>query len=156
ITELGLFFGNTWMVIGIIIAGILIMVFLANQWVAKRGLVSPVKAFLCLFAALAVGWAINAHVLRGGWLPLGWLVMPLVPPLPLFFAGLIFSSELKRGGDISAALSANLFGSMLGGFLEYNSMYGGFQSLYPLSLGLYGVAFLCLLRARRQAGVQAQ
>ena len=138
---------------GVIVAGILIMVYLANQYIAKYGVVSPVKAFACLFAALGLGWLVNAYVLGGGSVPLGWLVMPVVLTLPLFFAGLIFSSELKNGGDIASALSANLFGSMLGGFLEYNSMYAGFQSLYPLGLGLYGLAFLCLLRSRRAASL---
>jgi ABC-type multidrug transport system permease subunit len=31
---------------------------------------------------------------------------------------------------------------MLGGFLEYNSMYFGFRFLYVLALIMYGCAFL--------------
>jgi hypothetical protein len=31
---------------------------------------------------------------------------------------------------------------MLGGFLEYNSMYFGFRSLYVLALAMYFLAFL--------------
>jgi hypothetical protein len=31
---------------------------------------------------------------------------------------------------------------MLGGILEYNSMYFGFQSLYLLAMGLYVLALL--------------
>jgi hypothetical protein len=77
------------------------------------------------------------------------LVMPIALTLPLFFAGLIFSSELANGGEIGTALSANLFGAMLGGFLEYNSMYWGYSSLYPLGMALYAGAFACLLLARR-------
>ena len=46
--------------------------------------------------------------------------------------------------------------SRLGGFLEYNSMSLGFSSLYPLGMGLYGLAFLCLLRTRKAAQVQAE
>ena len=37
----------------------------------------------------------------------------------------------------------NLFGAMVGGLLEYNSMYFGFQFLYILAAGLYVVAILC-------------
>ena len=44
------------------------------------------------------------------------------------------------------ALSANIFGAMLGGFLEYNSMYWGYASLYPIGLALYGLAFVAYLR----------
>jgi hypothetical protein len=79
--------------------------------------------------------------------------MPVVLTLPLFFAGLIFSSELAGAADIGSALSANIFGAMLGGFLEYNSMYWGYTSLYPLGLALYGLAFACHLRGA--SGAQA-
>jgi len=37
---------------------------------------------------------------------------------------------------------------MLGGFLEYNSMYFGFRSLYLFALALYGLAFVAALLAR--------
>jgi hypothetical protein len=76
--------------------------------------------------------------------------MPLVLTLPLLFAGLIFSSKLVQGGGIGEALSANIFGAMLGGFLEYNSMYWGFSSLYPLGMGLYALAFVSHWRAQQQ------
>jgi hypothetical protein len=41
---------------------------------------------------------------------------------------------------------------MLGGFLEYNSMYWGLGSLVPLGMALYTAAFVCHL-ARRPEGV---
>ena len=63
-------------------------------------------------------------------LPAAKLFMPILLTLPLFFAGLIFSSHLAKGEGLGNALSANLFGAMLGGFLEYNSMYLGLSSLY--------------------------
>jgi hypothetical protein len=84
-------------------------------------------------------------------LPLNKLVLPIVLTAPLFFAGLIFSGELACQGGIGDALSANLFGAMLGGFLEYNSMYWGLSSLYPLGFVLYGLALVCALRDRTPA-----
>src|SRR5262249_40299938 len=83
-------------------------------------------------------------------IPLPQIVLPLVLTLPLLFAGLIFSSELAQRGDIGEILSANLLGAMLGGFLEYSSMYWGYGSLYPLGLALYALAYLCQRRAARQ------
>jgi hypothetical protein len=56
ITELGLAFGNTWQVIAIAIAGILVICFLANairQWLHVR---SPFFPYSLLFASLAAGW----------------------------------------------------------------------------------------------------
>ena len=81
--------------------------------------------------------------------------MPLALLAPLFFVGLIFSSEMVRR-RLGGVLAANIFGAMLGGFLEYNSMYLGFSSLYPLGMALYGLAFLCLLRTRKAAQVEAE
>jgi hypothetical protein len=117
--------------------------------VLRRGPVSHNRSFALLGASLTLGWVVNRLTMAGVVLPAAPVVMPVVLTLPLFFAGLIFSGELARAGDIGPALSANLFGAMFGGFLEYNSMYWGFSSLYPLGLGLYGLAFLCVRRQSR-------
>ena len=142
---LGLVFGNTWLVVAVAIVGVLVMGYLANQWVLRFGPVRPALAFLCLGVALAAG-------LGADHLPMGKLLMPIVLTLPLFFAGLIFSTLLAGGKDIGSALSANLFGAMLGGFLEYNSMYFGLRSLYPLGIAIYVLAFVCILKLGKGKG----
>ena len=150
VTELGLTFGNTWAVVGLVVASILLMGYLANRWVMRAGPVPAGVAFALLFGSLALGWGVTSLSLSGFTVPLAWLVLPIVLTLPLFFAGLIFSSSLASARGIGLALSANIFGAMLGGFLEYNSMYWGYTSLYPLGLALYGLAFVCY-RWNRQA-----
>ena len=148
ITELGLVFGNTWSVIAVAVTCVLLLGFVANLWVGSRGAAPIAWTFGLLAAALAAGWGVSHHVAAGGVMPMPRLTMPIVLNLPLLFAGLIFSSLLLRTDDISAALSANIFGAMLGGFLEYNSMYWGYSSLYPIGLGvLYGLAFVAFLRS---------
>lgn len=154
ITELGLTFGNTWAVVAIVIGGILLSAFLANQWIQTRGPVNSRLAFGLLGAALLIGFALTRLQMAGVGIPLPKLLLPVALLSPLFFAGLIFSSELARGGELGGVLAANLFGAMLGGFLEYNSMYLGFSSLYPLGMGLYGVAFLCYLRSQKSQGAE--
>jgi len=136
ITELGLTFGNTWAVIGIAISGVLVMAYLANLWVTRRGPMNLATAFASLGIALLAGFALSR---TGFALPAAKLFTPIILVAPLFFAGLIFSSLLSRGG-LGDALAANLFGSILGGFLEYNSMYWGLSSLYPLGMALYALA----------------
>jgi hypothetical protein len=150
VTELGLVFGNTWSVVAVVVGGILLMVYLANGWVARRGAVSSHLAFALLAASLAAGWAVSRLASGGAAVPWPQAVMPVLLTLPLFFAGLIFSTELTRPGEIGPALAANLFGGMLGGFLEYNSMYWGLGSLYPLGLALYAAAYGCVLAASRR------
>ena len=148
ITELGLVFGNTWAVVAIVIGAILALAFLANQWILMRGPVNTTLAFGLLGLTLLLGLGVTRLQMAGVAIPLSKVCVPLSLLLPLFFAGLIFSSELSRGGELGGVLAANLFGAMLGGFLEYNSMYLGFSSLYPLGMALYGLAFVCLIRAK--------
>ena len=59
---------------------------------------------------------------------------------------LFYSLSVER--RISSAMSMNLMGAMVGGVLEYNSMYFGFHFLYLLAIGLYAAAFLSTLTAR--------
>ncbi len=154
ITELGLTLGNTWQVISAVVAGILVMAFLAN-WVIRRwGQVSPAAAYGCIALALLLGLLVPPSALAGLPWALGKLAAVGLATLPLFFSGFAFSSELKRHGDTSAALSANLLGAMLGGLLEYNAMYFGFRSLYAFALLLYAAAFAAALLARREPAAQ--
>jgi hypothetical protein len=154
ITELGLVFGNTWSVIAVAITSILLMGYAANRWVLQRGPVEPRLAFGLLGGSLLLGLLVTRLNMAGVGIPFPKLVLPVALTLPLFFAGLIFSGELARGAGIGGALSANIFGAMLGGFLEYNSMYLGYSSLYPLGMVLYGLAYVFHLwqNKKQQAG----
>ena len=62
--------------------------------------------------------------------------------IPLFFAGIIFSSLIGEARiNISTAFAYNLMGALFGGVMEYNSMYFGFAFLYLLALGFYSLAW---------------
>jgi hypothetical protein len=153
ITELGLLFGNTWRVIGVVIAGILTMGFLANLCVASRRGLHVALPYSLLLLALASG----ASVAYGGGLPAttaGRLGTVALLSLPLFFSGLAFSAAISRSGAVSGAMAANLAGAMVGGFLEYNSMYLGFTAMYWLALVVYGLAMIVVLtrEVRTDAG----
>jgi hypothetical protein len=148
ISELGLTFGNTWQVVGVVIAGILLMAFLANcvvRWLGLRSLVLP---YVLLLSSLLAGLLLMKG---GGFMPtpLGRLLAVAVLTCPLFFSGMVFSTLLRSSEDISGAMAATLMGAMCGGLLEYNAMYFGFRFLYWVALAIYGTAFLtCLLRPR--------
>jgi hypothetical protein len=147
ITEMGLVFGNTWQVTGVMIAGVLVMACLANEVVARLGVRRPLVAYLLLLASIAAGLA----VARSGGLPAtpsGKLATLVVLSSPLFFSGIAFSASLNAGGGIAAAMAANLLGAMCGGLLEYNSMYFGFQFLYWLGVFVYLAALACSLPRR--------
>ncbi len=141
ITELGLTFGNTWQVIGIVIAGILLMAFLANSAVERLQIRRPLVPYLLLWASLAVGWLL-AH--GGGFpsSPAGRLAAAVVLTCPMLFSGMVFSTLLTGKGALSGMMAMNIVGAVCGGLLEYNSMYFGFQSLYLAAIVCYVLAFL--------------
>ena len=149
ITEMGLTFGNTWQVIGIVIAGILTMAFLGNcavQWLDIR---RPLTPYLFLFAALSVGW----YVARAGGFastPVGRLETSVMLTLPLLFSGIVFSTLLSSKGQVSGMIAMNLLGAICGGLLEYNSMYFGFRFLYLIAIGCYLLAFVSELTFPRK------
>jgi hypothetical protein len=141
ITEMGLTFGNTWQVIGIVIAGILVMAFLGNCAVQWLNLRRPHVPYLLLFGALAVGWYVAQS---GGFASTssGRLSTSIILTLPLLFSGIVFSTLLSKRGQISGMMAMNLLGAVCGGLLEYNSMYFGFQFLYLIAMVCYLLAFV--------------
>jgi hypothetical protein len=57
---------------------------------------------------------------------------------------------LQKSASVAVAMSSNLLGAMLGGFLEYNSMYLGYRSLYIIGLLMYLAAYFgSVLHSRR-------
>jgi hypothetical protein len=146
ITEMGLTFGNTWQVTGIVIASILIMAFLANCTVHWLNIRRPAIPYLLIYASLGLGW----YIARAGGLPsgaMGNLGTVIILTCPVFFSGVIFSTLLATRGEIAGIMAINLLGAVCGGLLEYNSMYFGFKSLYLMALGAYILAFLFDLAA---------
>src|SRR5262249_49356163 len=141
ITEMGLTFGNTWQVIGIVFAGILIMAFIGNCLVQWLGIKRPQIAYLLLLATLAAGW----FVARSGGFdstPLGRLETAVLLSMPLLFSGIVFSTLLSTRQHIASIMAMNLIGAIGGGLLEYNSMYLGFRALYLLAMASYALAFV--------------
>lgn len=149
ITEMGLTFGNTWQVIGIVIAGILTMAFLGNcavQWLNIR---RPIGPYLFLLARLAIGWYVAK---AGGFTstPVGRIETTIILTLPLLFSGIVFSTLLKSKGQISGMIAINLLGAVCGGLLEYNSMYFRFQFLYLVAMACYLLALVSGLDLRKR------
>jgi len=151
ITELALVYGSTWLVIGVVIAAILILAFLANLLVIRVGTPPRTVTYGLLFATLAAGWLTPSSFFAGVEPWLARLAMTILVMAPLFFSGFAFSTELRLAPSMTEALSANLLGAMVGGFLEYNSMYFGFRSLYVLAFLMYALALAASFRRGQTA-----
>jgi hypothetical protein len=149
ITDCSLYFGATWLVTLIVVLGVLLMV-LASNLVAGRVARFSFGFYLPLFAALALlcfvpREAILALGLGGR---LAWAL--LVVPLPVFFAGLIFSAGFRDAANPAALFGANLIGAMIGGFAEYLGMAVGSHHLSYLVIAAYAGSLLCLLADKRR------
>lgn len=148
ITELALFYGTTWVVIGVVIVSILIMAFLANLAVMRWPGIPRAVSYALLLGSVALSlWFSSANsALHNEWLSR--VLATAILTLPLFFSGLVFSSEMQSARSVAAALGSNLIGAMLGGCLEYNSMYFGYRSLYLMILGIYAISMIVSLTRR--------
>jgi hypothetical protein len=153
VTSLSLLFGSTWVVNSAVFAGILIMVLLGNTAVRRWKWNKPEPWFGVLFASvgllygLPVGWLHTLPLFTRG------LLGGLMTGLPIGVAGVIVPMLLARSAEPAAALGANLLGAVLGGCLEYLSMYAGLSALALLALALYLGAFLLVRRAREVVNV---
>ena len=97
-----------------------------------------------------VGWMAARS---GGFVstPIGRLETVVVLTVPLLFSGIIFSTLLSSNDHVAGIMAMNLLGAILGGLLEYNSMYFGFKFLYIIAIVMYVSAFFSprLIPARK-------
>ncbi len=147
VVDLSLLFGSTWIVNSSVFAGILLMAYLANLYVSTKRPRRLAPYFMLLFAALLLNYFIRPSILLDlTLLPRG-AIGGLLNGLPVLFAGIIFSSLFAKSPHPSASLGSNLLGAVVGGCLEYLSMFTGLKSLALVALTLYLTALL-LVRHR--------
>jgi spermidine synthase len=151
ISRLALFYGTIWQVNGIVISAVLIALLLANVVVERM---RPLPRFWIL-AALMAGLAfaywfpfdkISAQPAISG------IVAITIFCLPIWFAGILFSSEFKRVASPSAALKANVLGAVAGGLLESLSLVFGLRALFLVAIALYFLAGTGLWLNKSQNG----
>jgi hypothetical protein len=151
ITDCTLYFGATWLVTVIVVSGVLLMVMAANVFAGRLerfGFWMYVPLFLALGLILLVP---RERVLEFGLSGrVGWTLLAV--PLPVFFAGLIFSTTFRAAAVPSAAFGANLLGAMLGGFGEYLAMALGSFRVSLLVVAAYALSLIVLLATRPRVG----
>lgn len=146
VTTLGLLFGSTWIVNSVVIGSVLAMILLANTLTAY----GYSGSFAVLYAALCALLVFNILVPFDRLNALAWesrlIIAGLIVASPLFVAALIFAKAFSVVPSPSVALASNLFGSLLGGVLEYVDMWIGLRWLNLLALVLYLLSFMLLRR----------
>ena len=142
ITELAKIYGSTWVVVSVVITAILSMAYLANLMIIKNIKISVNKIYFFLILSLFLTYLISyINFYNYPTIYLKFLI-PFILTFPVFFSGLAFSKELVSYGSTANALSCNILGAIVGGLLEYNSMFFGFKFLYILAIIFYFLAYV--------------
>ena len=148
IIQFALLWGSTWVVASLTIASVLVMALAANWTVAHVEIRRPRLVGAVLLALLAVNYLVPVGTMAIGSRLVESLAHSLLVFSPIFCAGLLFGSSIKRSGDVTVDYGANLLGAMVGGVAEYLSLLMGFQFLLILVAGFYAAA----LATRRPPG----
>jgi len=143
VTRMSLLFGSTWMVNAIVISAFLVTTLFSTILVLRFSIPARygyTALFLVLLLNLWFPWPILNRmdfvpkvVLGGGF-----------AALPVLLSGIVFSSSLKRFGNVSNVLGINLFGAVVGGILENVVMLSGTSLLGVLALTLYAFSAIAL------------
>ena len=136
ITDCSLYFGATWFVTMLVVTGILLMVLGANLLAMRLRSFSS-YFYLPLIASMILLYLTPNDFILGFSFFVRLLWVLIFVPLPVLFAGLIFSTTFRESKSASSCFGANLIGATIGGFAEYLSMAIGFQNLSLLVIAAY-------------------
>ena len=155
VVHMALLFGGTWIVNSVVIFAVLVMIVLANWFVAaaKPSRLAP------YYAGLLISLTISALVPMESFLGMnraGQIVAASVLAFtPILFAGVVFAVSFSRAIEPDRAFGVNIAGAMFGGLAEYSSMMLGFQYLLFVAVGLYVLSMLGYQKARLRQGYGA-
>ena len=131
------------------IGSILYPILVANLLVDRFGKWRFSVLYTGLFIALLFNFWFSFDVLNQYTWYLRVIAAWIIITLPIFFAALIFAKAFAVVDNPSKALAANLFGSLVGGLLEYLDMWMGLRWLNIIALVLYALSVIFLLRQKQ-------
>jgi spermine/spermidine synthase len=148
VTTLGLLFGSTWLVNSVVIGSILLVILFANFCTTFDYTGSFGVMYVLLVSTLVLNLVFPFDQLNAFAWEIRLAVAGSIIASPLFVAALIFAKAFKAVSSPSFALASNLFGSLVGGIMEYTDMWIGLRWLNLLAILLYILSYLFLQRAR--------
>jgi SAM-dependent methyltransferase len=142
VVHMALLFGGTWIVNSVVIFAVLVMILVANLFVA---IVKPVR-LSPYYAGLLLSLIVSALVPMDTFLGMDRAAQVAAASLlaftPIFFAGIVFAVSFVRAVEPDRAFGANIAGAMFGGLAEYSSMLLGFQYLLFVAVAFYIVSII--------------
>lgn len=142
IDRLSLVFGTTWIVNSICIFAVLTAIIFSNILIMQRPkLLSNAAMYAGLLGTLTVLYVVPIQTFNSMGMWVGGSIAALLSAIPVFFAGMIFSSAFKDEEAPSIGLAFNMLGSVVGGLTEYTASYTGIRSLLIISALFYLCSF---------------
>ncbi|MGH9650957.1 MAG: hypothetical protein ACRD3I_10860, partial [Terriglobales bacterium] len=141
ISRLALYFGTTWLVNSVAISGILVVLVLANLYVARRDVRSLIPWYGVLVASLLVTYLLPWQSLPYPTRTVG-VLLGLAYCVPVFCAGVIFTDCFRHSSARSTAFGANIVGAVAGGLAQNVSFIIGLKALLLLAAVFYAAAAL--------------
>ena len=146
IIQFALLWGSTWVVASLAIAAVLTMALVANFVVSRVEIRRPWLVGGVLIALLALNAAIPVGRIAFESRAAESVFYALLMFSPIFCAGLLFGSAIKRSTSLPRDYGTNLLGAMVGGVAEYLSLVTGFGLL----LGVVALFYVAALLTRRR------
>jgi hypothetical protein len=146
IIQFALLWGSTWFVASLVIAAVLTMAMLATVVVSQVEIRRPSLVGAALVALLAVNYVLPVGSVGFSSRAVESLFYGVLVFSPIFCAGLLFGSAIKRSTSLSRDYGTNLLGAMVGGVGEYLSLLTGFGAL----LGVIALCYIAAVAVRRR------
>lgn len=129
ITQFALLWGSTWVVASMAITGVLVMALAATLVVSRVEIRSPWRVGGVLLILLGLNYLYPVGSLALDSLAAESALHALLGFSPIFCAGLLFGTAIKRSPSLPRDYGINLLGAMAGGVAEYLALVTGYGVL---------------------------
>jgi hypothetical protein len=146
IIQFALLWGSTWFVASLVIAAVLTMAMLATAVVSRVTIRRPWAVCVVLVGLLGVNYLVPVGTIGFSSRVVESLFYGVLVFSPIFCAGLLFGSAIKRSTSLSRDYGTNLLGAMVGGVGEYLSLVTGFSAL----LGVIALCYVAAVAVRKR------
>jgi len=151
VSRLALYFGTTWLVNCVALTALLLVLVLANVFVARVRPNHLAIYYTLLLAGLAGNYFFPWSQLPYAARAVG-ILLSLAYAFPVFCAGVIFAEIFRRCERKANAFGANIVGAVAGGLAQNASFVIGVKALLLVAALFYASATVCALLQRQGAG----
>lgn len=139
---LSLLYGSTWLVNCTVISGVMIVILIANYFVAKFKLNNLFAVGACVvLALLGTTFTEVSSLTQLGEIP-AQIAGTTIFLLPMVFASVMFAILFKETKSASTSLAFNIVGGLVGVCVEYLSMLIGLRALGAVAILIYAGVLL--------------